>query len=1373
MTIEEINVQVQAARKEVFGKSEEPTAEELAAMDAELQEDILEAEENQARAAEEEVASDEAAADAEGITYEEYVDNKEAGVYDTLAALDAENNASVVANDGNPDKTLVDGNTTDSSAKEDDNMLEEMKTLGWIEDINFDAIRELRVSMNVPQDPEKRRKAIVYSAEARMRIAHLSITIEQTGATARRRAARMGYKHLPALYETVSALVKIDTLYAGYAHERLLAAKYMHVGRVKLRDANKAATWVDLGTREIISVSFDGIGDNALVRAIVPNVINYGLWIIENVACAGGFAVVYRDEKGEYFSLNNQITGLNKPWQMDKWLRDGSARHYVCFIDSPSGYRQGMMPMIYIPWQEEEDLFIQSEEPANPYAEYIQDILNCATGGMYKVEQTANGGKLLRVDKGIKLVGRESLGVTPSTFFGYVKNLAIFLGKFGFSNGNSYVSVQTIQEMAEKKLGFPISLLEAYKFGGQHRINSFWKGHNQIVDREAILTIIEDLIARGIIKGVIHLNNTLEDSIKFAKMMNDPEYEGYLVVFGLLARVDCFGDLDDVKCSTDFSQPLELRLMDISHTPKGFIPLSKQGIVQMQLTGDPFIEMYKTVAPASLDRTFKGVEFDDVDEGLDEATDMDVSVDKYILSAVQRLCPQAMQFDMHIRRMAISSVADTLNNRLNRLNLTVSGQYLKIVPDFGGYVDTALLAGDEFYSPRWKTQVGGSEDDGTGFDAVIIRYPLVDFGAFIKGRAVSKDEMVRRIFALNVSTKVKQALLNILESITPAMVMIASMVPGTTDKLSGADFDGDGVSLQSDLAVKKVYQNLKSYSNNFGSSRPGNKEVEFDYKLGPISFLYAWALDEDSKGREPNPAIGIVAGQNVTTSSALAMLYLGKLTKEQIFHKFLDYYVEDEKGNLVLIKAKPGKNPYNRLFTADGSNDLGVDVSFEGREDSYVEDFVNAAYECDWSFESCVRFLWDYNAVLSKSMNDVIDAAKNGAVVVVPFLKVTHDRIRSSCVATKDYARIEMSRSELKIASYTPPCGSESSKRDQQKSGMLLMVNDPVGIMKRRIFALAKDRLEKALDCDIKTDIQEASGGKMLDGSVALACEFFQDLMKAQSNDKPAAKRHVLNMTYSMIVEDCGITDPEQILGILLKASKYTKEGEDGVVHYSSFYAQFAELLHHYVSKFNKDMRFEKRVYGFKDAEAYVGKKVTFENGFSTDGFYVDERINGTFCLEADEKNRPIISKRVLDMIPQNKGDNKVVVMRMWKAFFEKEDTSKICVDPTFDVTKRMEMIEQFRECDNFKFEVKLYNPVTQQFATEELSKLQVKDYVPMLMTNIIGKSGKPCRLGFIKRPGGNSVYLQRIMNRQFTIKNVMKMGKDLETICIVAEEVA
>ena len=220
----------------------------------------------------------------------------------------------------------------------------------------------------------------------------------------------------------------------------------------------------------------------------------------------------------------------------------------------------------------------------------------------------------MRIDKGIKLVGRQSLGVTPSTRLGTVKNLCIFIGKFGFSNGNGYIALERIQKEFEKKFGYPLPALEAYKFGGQHRINSFIKGHNQIVDRDTIQMLIAYLIKTGVIKDTIVLKHTFEDSLKFAQIMNDPAYDGYLVIFGDITEVDYFGDLDDVKCSTDFSQPLELRLMDISHDPKGFIPLSKQGIVQMQLTGVPFVTMYKEVGPASIKRIFNHVEFDDVDD---------------------------------------------------------------------------------------------------------------------------------------------------------------------------------------------------------------------------------------------------------------------------------------------------------------------------------------------------------------------------------------------------------------------------------------------------------------------------------------------------------------------------------------------------------------------------------------------------------------------------------------------------------------------------------------------------------------------------------------------------------------------------------------
>jgi len=1313
---------------------EKPAQEELDEIDAELHaNDIRRAEEDSRQEFLDEVAADEAAAVEQGITYEEYVDNKEAGVYDMLAALDEEA----------------------KSAKEEFDM-------DFYEDpmINFDVV-DFKIPLAMPEDIEKQRKNFVFGKLYRLRMLINAITIEQKGTTARRKARRMGLKFWPKLEEEEDAIFAIDTLYTGYAHQRLLDAGLIKMGKVRLRDSHKTACLVEDGTGDIITVTFDGIGRKKhRVRSIVRPIIRHGVWILENTFCEGGVAVVFKNKHGKYQSLTGAVKKLNNEGAMEYWIQQGTARHFMYFIDSPSGYRTGMTPMIHIP--------VEADGSNTSRRAWLENAINVATGGMYAVEKEANAGEQLRVDKGIKLVGRQALGVTPSTGLGYLNNLAFVIGdlksklpdgsEIVAGDGAGSVAVEKIQEEAEKRFGYPISELEAYKFGGQHRINSFVKGHNQVVRRHAILTVIAWLLEMGVIKDIIRLDRTFEDGVKFAKMMRDKAYEDYLVVIGDLQQVEYFGDTTCVKCSTDFSQPLELRLMDISHTPRGFIPLSKQGIVQMQLTGKKFEDMYQEVAPASLDRIFNHVEFDAVDELAEELiTDIDVSADAYNIATIQRLCPQAMNHDVQIKRIAVKAIADTVNHRLNRCNLTVSGKYLKLVPDIGRFFNAQLLAADEFYTPGWK-----SEDDGTGFDAVIIRYPLIDFGAFIKGRAVSRKEMVDRILALDLGSRYKRALLAYLKSITGAMVMIASMVPGTTNKLSGADFDGDGVCLQTEFAVKNVYKDLESYSNDFGGSQPGNVYVEFNYDLGPTSFLYSWALDDASEDREPNPAIGIVAGCNVTVSTMLSMLLMGEITPDQIFHWLKDQEILDGKGNPVLVPAVPGETPYHRLFNADGSNNLGVDVSFAGHETTYVDDFEEAVWMSDWSMESAIRMLWDFNAVLSKSMNDVIDAAKNGAQVKVPFLREIGDRVRSSAVASTDYAEIKVSRSELKIDQFIDVCGSHASKKEQQK--MTLLVNDPIGTMKRYIFGLALNRLREALKGEIEQDTVEVSGGTMLDSSIKLLNDFYQDLMKGDGNDKALAKKHVVDMTYALL-NRVRITDPEKVLGIVLRASNYAKE--DAVPHkYTSFYTQFVEIVGHYVNKLCKDARFEMPVYKFGAGKAYLGEKVTFTNGISDDGFYVGNHVNGEFCLESDEKNRPIISRPVVDMVPQHKGNNKIAVFRIWKQNFNGK-----CLDPDYNVEKRISRIENMREKAGITFTVKLYNPATQQITDRRPSNIKnIKDYVPYLFSEKYGldRGG----VGFPQVPGGNSTYLEHIVGKTYRITNVMKMGRDLETICVVAEEV-
>ena len=1132
------------------------------------------------------------------------------------------------------------------------------------------------VVINMPEDLEKVRKNFVFSEEYRMRILAQFVTLEQTGTAKMRQLRKAGIKYTKKLPNTVSALFDIGILYSSYVMERRLASGIITAGAVKLRDAHRTATRVAFGTKNLLNVTFDGIGRKKHpVRKIVNRIVKYGLWLIENPHCEGGCAVVFLNKRGVFQSLNGAVAHLNEDGYMQYWLHTDSAIHYMYDIDSPSGYRQGMVPMIAIPAEEDWEYYIEADKLWNRRLDWLENMLDISTGGMYSVEKIANAGKELRIDKGIKKVGRQALGVTPSTFLGHLNNLVFYCGElkadvdgnvFKSGDGDAMEAVEAIQRMAEERFGYPISELEAYKFGGQHRINCCVKGYNRAVKRRAILAVIDRLMETGIIKGVIYLERTFEDSVKFAQLC-ESEWAGYLVVIGNLWEVEYFGDLTCVKCSTDFSKPLELRLMDISRTPHGFIPLSKQGLVQMQLTGDKFVEMYKEVAPSSINRIFNHVEFDDIDEETGEyVTDVDASQGAYNVTTIQRLCPQAMRYDEQIKRIATQAIVDTVNNRLNRCNLTVKGKYLKLVPDIGRFFDAKLLDADEFYSPGWK-----HEEDETGFDAVIIRYPLVDFGAFIKGRAVSRREMVRRIRRLKLEAYYEDALFDLLNSITSAMVMIASMVPGTTNKLSGADFDGDGVCLQSELAVKKVYMTLQSYANDFGGSIAGEVYAKFDYDLGPKSFLYAWALDDDNEDRVPNPAIGIIAGYNVTASSRLAMLLDGEAAPEEIMHDLLDMEMEDEKGNIVRIPAEPGELPYQRLFTADGSNDLGVDVSFAGKERSYVEEFKIAVRMSDWSLESVIRILWDLNAVLSKSMNDVIDAAKNGAQVEVPFLYEIGSRVRSSAVATKDYAEIRMSRSELKIESFTDVCGSIESKIEQRKINIL--VNDPIGIMKHRVFELAVIRLRRSLKEEVEQDLEEMSGGVSLDRSMKLLADFYQDLMKGDGNDKALAKRQVINMAYALLSK-AGINDPEKLLGIVLKASNYVKEEE--VPHkYSSFYAQFVEIVRHYVEKFCKDARFEMRVFKFGGGKAVLGQKVSFVNGVSEDGFYVKSRVTGEFCLELDEYNKPVISRSVMDMVPQYEGNDKVAVLKVWKQFFG-QGKKRECLDPDFDVEKRISRIE-------------------------------------------------------------------------------------------------
>ena len=1230
------------------------------------------------------------------------------------------------------------------------------------------------VPMRVPQDVEAQRKNFVFSALYRLYFKVQTYEVSQRWDNGQ-----------PTKFCKVK--FGIDTIYGGFVHDQLIKARLLRIGANKLRDSHGSAVNVNNSTLDFVMITWKGIGKlDSPVRRVAQKMVRE-FWVIENDHCKLGATVVYRSRKGNLVSLNGIVEELDDPHLL-AWLEDGSARHYVYFIDSPSGYRQGMMPAFRIPFEHEQG-----------WKAWMEEVLDVATAGQYSVMKEARGSNKGRIDKMIKDVGRLALGITPSTFFGYLENFAIYCGdlkspviktkydwaegiefeyhyetdsKMVAGDGNAMQAVQYTQATATARFGYPISKEDAIKFGGQQRKNGFGKGVDQIVERYAIIMAMLFGEKHGKIKAFIKLEKTREDSIRFEKLKNVPYEEGgfqdCVVYFGDLDKVEWFADLTCVKCATDFSRPIEVRLMDISHTPHGYIPLSKQGIIQMQLTGDEFLKMDKAVTPAAMDRIFRQVEFDDVDEvvydideyGNDVRTSLDLGQNIYSATAIQTLCPRALEYDVQIKRIILQSIVDTINKRLNRFNLTTEGYYLKLVPDFGRFFDVKLLEDGEFYAPSVRPM-----KDDTGFDAVIIRYPLVDFGAFIKGRAVSKAELIDRIKACDLSYGYIKAMLYMLESITSGMGMIASMVPGTTDKLSGADFDGDGGCFFTATAVKTVYTKIKSYSNNYGGSCTTGLELEFNYDLGPISFLYAWALESDD--RKPNASIGMIAGLNVTVSSMLAELLAGKRKPEEIMHWLLDRFdIDPETHKPVLIKAEPGSFRYHRLFTTDGSDNLGVDVSFAGLEAVYADKFVHYVSISDWSFESVVRILWDFNAVLSKCMNDTIDAAKNGAIVFVPFLEVLTERVRSSAVAVVDYAKITISRSDLKFAGanngFQAPCmGADSVKAREKNKNFTLLVDDPVGLMKKRIFTLAYNRVKAALVDNVESDLTEYSAGDYLDKSLDLMASFYNDLMKVDANDKALAKRMVIAMTYAML-RRCKITNPERILGLVLHASNYTKSSKGALPRYNSFYIQFNEIIRHYVAKLCPDTMFTLPVYKFGGGYAYVGQTVTFEDGRSKDGFYVEGKVNGTFTLEPNEKFQPVIKRRALDMIPEREGEPGIAVFKLWKQFFKGKDLS-----PKYDPDGLIGFIENKRDKENLWCEVRAYDPEQKAYVNMPTTTEEAKQIVFQLVTNY-------GPIGFLQTTKGlSTAYMDMIIGKRFSIENIMKMGSDKQTtVCVLGREI-
>jgi hypothetical protein len=183
-------------------------------------------------------------------------------------------------------------------------------------------------------------------------------------------------------------------------------------------------------------------------------------------------------------------------------------------------------------------------------------------------------------------------------------------------------------------------------------------------------------------------------------------------------------------------------------------------------------------------------------------------------------------------------------------------------------------------------------------------------------------------------------------------------------------------------------------------------------------------------------------------------------------------------------------------------------------------------------------------------------------------------------------------------------------------------------------------------------------------------------------------------------------------------------------------------------------------VYKYGGGIAYVGQKIVLENGHSKDGFFVDStKINGEFTLEMNEYGKPIISRKVIDMIKRPEVDKDIAVFRI----FNPSDKDNKPLEKDFTAEGKIALIEQFRRDPNFVMECKLLSADGVHYvASEELNRVALKGTRGVLLADYTGRGSKPLfRLAYFETPEGLSTYMKSVINRRYTIESALRMAKD------------
>lgn len=307
------------------------------------------------------------------------------------------------------------------------------------------------------------------------------------------------------------------------------------------------------------------------------------------------------------------------------------------------------------------------------------------------------------------------------------------------------------------------------------------------------------------------------------------------------------------------------------------------------------------------------------------------------------------------------------------------------------------------------------------------------------------------------------------------------------------------------------------------------------------------------------------------------------------------------------------------------------------------------------------------NPYISKCQNDVIDAAKNGAKVLVLFLKKFQTYFRSGAVSKFDWLKISLVKGG-KLA-LNPIKLSVRGAKDEMKPGQRSMysarpmrreyhkdpelgkyyvhvIEDLLTSCRNEAGVYAYRLLEEAMSQKVVNEMDTyTTKDPVLHENLKFLGSMYMNLMSAIYCNKKTAKQAVVSMARNL-VRNYAYLDTKYMFREAYRASHYEADGEMQV---NSFYLAFtSEALRHFLTKYCKDTKFRNRVYRFGNGLAYIGQKITFIDGLSDDKeFYTESKVNGTFALTIDGDGEAAIEMPLESMIPEVKYDDTAAAVEL------------------------------------------------------------------------------------------------------------------------------